>query len=104
MLLDPLVHQGLGVARLVALVVAEAPVPDEVDDDVVMESLTESHRQPSRGDRGLGVVSVHVDDRPVEALGQVGGVARRATFTGIGGEADLVVGDDVQGAPGRVAR
>ena len=37
-LLDELVHERLRVARLVALVVAEAPVADEVDDDVVPEA------------------------------------------------------------------
>ena len=45
MLLDPLVHERLRVGRLVALVVAEAPVADEVDDDVVAEPLAERHRQ-----------------------------------------------------------
>ena len=103
MLVDQLVHERLGVARLVALVVTEAPVADEVDDDVVVEPLPKAHRQPDRRDRRLWIVRVHVDDRRVEALRQVGGVARRTTLVGVGREADLIVGDHVQRAPGGVA-
>ena len=44
-----------------------------------------------------------MDDRDVEPLGEVAGVPRRAAFGGIGGEADLVVRDQVQRAAGRVA-
>ena len=73
-------HQRLGVRGLVLLVVAEAAVADQVDDDVVAEFLPESHRQPDRGDRGLGIVRVDVDDRNVEALRQVARVTRRAAL------------------------
>ena len=103
-LLDQLVHERLRVARLVALVVAEAPVADEVDDDVVAEARAERHGQADRRDGGLGVVGVHVHDRRVEALGQVARVAGRATLVGIGREAHLVVGDDVQRPARPVAR
>jgi hypothetical protein len=44
-----------------------------------------------------------VDDRDVEALGQVAGVARRTTVGGVGREPDLVVRDDVQRSAGRVS-
>jgi hypothetical protein len=50
------------------------------------------------------VVGVDVDDRDVEALREIGGVARRARILGIGREADLVVRDDVNRAAGRIAR
>ena len=60
-------------------------------------------REPHGRDRGLRVVGVHVDDRHVEALGEVGGVPRRAALPGIGREADLVVRDHVQRAAGPVA-
>ncbi len=101
--LDRLVHERLRVTGLVALVVAEAPVADEVDDEVLAEALAVGHRQPDGEDRGLGVVGVHVDDRDVEALREVARVAGRACFLRIGGEPDLVVGDEVEGAAGRVA-
>ena len=69
---------GCVYAGLVLLVVAVAPVADEVDDDVVAEAAAEGHREPDRRDRGLGVVGVDVDDRHVEALGEVARVAGRA--------------------------
>ena len=81
----------------------ESPVADEVDDDVVAELLAVREREADRGERRLGVVGVHVDDRHVEALREVARVARRAPLGGIGREADLVVGDDVQRPAGRVA-
>jgi hypothetical protein len=39
---DLLVHQGLGERRLVALVVAEAPVAEHVDDDRLVERCRNS--------------------------------------------------------------
>ncbi len=103
MALDPLDHDRLRVRGLVLLVVAEAPVADEVDDDVVAEPPPVREREPDGGDRRLRVVAVHVDDRDVEALREVGRVARRATLRGVGREPDLVVGDQVQRPAGRVA-
>ena len=70
-LLDHLVHRWLRVGGLVGLVVPEAPVADQVDEDVVPELLTERERQPHRGDARSHVVGVDVDDRDVEALGEV---------------------------------
>ena len=103
-LLDPLVHERLRVGGLVGLVVAEAPVADEVDERVAPEGLAEGVGQADGGDAGLHVVGVHVDDGDVEALGQVRRVAGRAALVRVGGEAQLVVGDHVDRAPGRVAR
>ena len=95
-------HQRLGVGRLVLLVVAEAPVADQVDDDVVAELLAVGHRQPDRADGGLRVVRIDVDDRDVEALGEVARIPRRPSLRRVGREADLVVGDQVERAAGRV--
>ena len=100
---DPLRHQRLRERRLVALVVAVAPVADEIDDDVAAEAPPEGECEPDRRDRGLGVVGVHVDDRRVEALREVARVAGRAPVSRLGREADLVVRDQVERAAGRVA-
>ena len=102
-LLDPRVHLGLRVGGLVGLVVAEAAVADEVDDDVVAELLAEREGQAHGGDARGRVVGVDVDDRDVEALGEVGGPPGRARVVGLGGEADLVVRDQVDGAADLVA-
>ena len=96
-------HQRLGVGGLVGLVVAEAAVADHVDDDVAAPALAVGHRQADRGRAGLDVVGVDVDDRDVEALRHVGRVGGRAGLLGVGGEADLVVLDDVDRAAGAVA-
>ena len=101
--LDALGHERLRVRRLVLLVVPEAPVADEVDDDVVAELLAEGECEARCGERGLGVVGVHVDDRDVEALREVARVPGRAPLGGVGSEPDLVVGDDVERPARRVA-
>ena len=101
--LDPGGQHRLGVGGLVRLVVAVAAIPDQVDDHVAAPALAVSHRQADRRDRGLDVVGVDVDDRHVEALGEIAGVGGGACILGVGREAHLVVGDDVHGAAGRVA-
>ena len=52
---------------------------------------------------GFGIVAVHVEDRRLHRLGDVGRVHGRAREAGRGGEADLVVHDDVHGAADVVA-
>ncbi len=109
----PLAHRGLrhdalrlerlGVRRLVLLLVAEPTVADHVDHEVVPELLAVREREADRAESRLGVVGVHVDDRDVEPLREVAGVAGRAALGGIGREPDLVVRDQVQGPPRRVS-
>ena len=101
--LDLRVHLGLGVGGLVGLVVAEAPVADQVDQDVVAELLAEGEGEAHGADARRHVVGVDVDDRDVEALGEVRGPARRSGVVRIGREADLVVHDDVDRAAHLVA-
>ena len=103
MLLDHLVHLGLGVGGLVSLVVAEAPVADEVDENVVSELLAEAEGEPDSGDAGGHVIGVDVDDRDIKALGQVRRPRSRARVVGVGGEPDLVVLDEMHGAAHGVA-
>jgi hypothetical protein len=62
-LVDLFVHERLGVARVVALVVAVAPVADEVDDDVLVEGLAVGEGDAGDAHARLGVVPVHVEDR-----------------------------------------
>ncbi len=69
---DLRVHQRLGVARVVALVVAVAAVADHVDHDVLVEPLPVVEGQPGDADARLGVVAVHVEDRRLDHLGHVG--------------------------------
>ncbi len=87
----------------VALVVTVPPVAHEVDDHVVAVFRAIRHGEPYGGETRFGPVRVDVEDREVESLGQVAGVARGAALPRVGGEADLVVDDEVHGAAHAVA-
>ena len=100
--LDALDHQRLRVRSIVLLVVPEPPVPDQVDHEVVAEFLAVCVSQSNGRDRGLWIVRVDVDDRDVEALGEVARIPGRAALGRIGRVPDLVVRDQVQGAAGAV--
>ncbi len=95
------VHQRLGEARLVGLVVAEAAVAPHVDDDVALEPLAELGRDLGREGHRFGIVAVDVEDRCLDDLGDVGRIRRRPRELRAGGEADLVV-DDVVDRPAGV--
>ena len=71
-------HLRLRVRRLVLLVVSESAVADEIDEHVAAERAPEVDREMDGRDARVDVVGVDVHDRHVEALGQVGSVARRA--------------------------
>ncbi len=102
--LDPLRLERLSVRGLVLLLMAETPVTHDVDHEVVAEFLAVRERETHGAQRRLRVVGVDVDDRDVETLREVARVARRAALLRVGGEADLVVRDQVQRAARRVAR
>ncbi|CAB4850800.1 unannotated protein [freshwater metagenome] len=78
-------------------------VADEIDHDVFVELLAEIEREPTHADDGFGVVAVDVEDRSLHHTGDIGAVDGRARGLGCGGEADLVVHDDVHRAPGAIA-
>jgi hypothetical protein len=95
---DLAVHQGLGERGLVALVVAEAPVAEHVDDDGLLELLPVLGRHFRGEHHRLRIVAVAVEDRGFHHLGHVGRIGRGAREARIGGEADLVVDDEVDRA------
>ena len=102
---DLLVHQRLGERRLVALVVAVAAVAEHVDDHVLLELLAEVDRDARRHGRtasGSSPLTWKIGAWIILATSVQYG-AERASL-GIGGEADLVVDDDVDRAAGAVAR
>ena len=104
LLSDLAVEPGLRERGLVALVVAVLAVADEIDHDVVAEALAIGHRELRHVDDGLRVVSVHVKDRHLDHLRDVGAVESRARLGGRRRVADLVVDDHVDRAAGAVAR
>ena len=102
-LVDDLVHLRLGERRLVAFVVSPATVADQIDQEILAEGVAVLDRHAHRGQAAFRIVGIDMHDRNLEALGEIAGVAGRARIAGRGGEADLVVGNDVNGAAGGVA-
>ena len=100
---DRLVHQRLGVARVVALVVAVAPVAPHVDDDVLVELLAVLERHARHTHAGLRIVAVDVEDRCLHRLGHVAAVEGRPGELRRRGVADLVVDDQVDRAADPIA-
>ena len=103
MFLDRPVHLGLRERRLVAFVVAVAPVAEHVDDHILVELLAELPGQAHRADARFRIVAVDVEDRRLHRLGYVGGVDRGARGLRTGGEADLIVDDQMNRYAGSVA-
>ena len=104
MLGNSLVEQRLREGRFVALVVTVAPIADEVDQEVALELVPVRPREARRLDAGLHIVGVDVNDGNLEAAGETARVRRAVGFLRRRGEAELIVGDDVDGAAGLVAR
>ena len=94
--------QRLGVTRLVTLVMAVSPVSDEIDDDVVVIFRPVRHGESHSRETRLRVVSVDMDDREAESLGEVAGVPCRPAVDRQRRESNLIVEDDVDCAARRV--
>ena len=101
--LDLPVHQRLGVGGVVALIVAVLAIADHVDDDVFLEPLPVLEGDLDGADAGVGVVAVDVQNRGLDGPGDVGAIAGGACFVGGGGEADLIINDQMDGAAGGIA-
>ena len=91
-------HQRLRVGGLVLLVVPVSAVAHEVDDDITLETPAVSECEADRRDRSFRVVGVDVDDRHIEALGEIARITRRASLARIRREAHLVVRDQMKRA------
>ena len=94
--LDVRVHQGLGHGRVVALVVAEAAIAEHVDDHVLAELLAVLGGDLGGEDHRFRVVAVGVEDRRLDHQRRVRRIGAGARIARAGGEADLVVDDEVQ--------
>ncbi len=82
---------------------AVAAIAEDVDDHVLLEAGAELGGDARDVHDRLGIVAVHVEDRRLHHLAGIGGIGTRARVGGVGGEADLVVDDEVDGAAGAVA-
>src|SRR3546814_7067435 len=103
LLADRLVHQRLGERRLVALIVAEAAIAPHVDDDIALELLAEIDRKLAGESHRLRIVAVDVEDRRLDALGDVRRIGRGPGEGRTRRETDLVIDDEMGAAAGVVA-
>ncbi len=101
--LDLLVHHRVREHGLVALVMSEPAVAENVEHNVLGELLAELDGDAGGVDDGLRVVAVDMKDRGLDDQGVVGGVGAGAREVRRSGKTDLVVDDDVDGAAGAVA-
>ena len=100
MLTDVLVHQRLGCRRLIRLIVAMAPIADQVDHHVPMEPHSVLERQPGHEHHRLRIIGIHVEDRRLHHLRHIRAILGGTGIARVAGrEADLVVDDDVDRAP-----
>ncbi len=100
---DLAIHQRLRERRLVRLVVAVAAIADHVHDHVGPELLAELGGDAGHVHHRFRIVAVDVEHRALEALGHVRRIGAGTRILRAGGEADLVVDDEMDRAAGGVA-
>ena len=102
--LDFGVENGLGDGGIVDLGVAVTAVADEVDEHVRAELVAVFESETADADHGFGVFRVDVEDGDGQALGEIAGKASAGVVAGIGGEAEQVIDDDVDGSADFIGR
>ncbi len=102
MLFDLFVHHRVGEHRLVAFVVTKAAVADNIQNDVLVELLTEFGGHTGSMHNCFWVVAVDVENRCLDHQRDVGGVGAGAAKVRRCRKADLVVHDDMHRAAGFV--
>ena len=94
------IHDRLSERRLIGFVMAMPAIAPEIDHHIGMELLAKSNCQPRDMDDCLRVITIHMEDRRLNALGNISGIGGKAALLGHRGEADLVVHDHMDGAAG----
>ncbi len=100
---DGAIHDRLRERRLVRLVVTMPPITEHVDDDILLEAVTELGGESRDMHDRLGIVAVHMKNRRLDNFCDIGGIGTRSRIGRRRGEADLVVDDDMDGAAGTEA-
>ena len=97
LLLDLLIHQRLGIRRVVALVMPVPPIAHDIDDNVLLELLPEVVRHLRDANDRLGIIAVYMPDRALYCSRDVRRIVARPRFFRRCRKADLVIDDDVNG-------
>ena len=100
---DLAVHDGLRVGRIIGFIVAVAAVADHVDHDVALEAFAVIEGQLHNAEGGFGIVAIDVEDGCLHHARDIGCVGGGAGMNRQGGEADLIVDDQMECAAGPVA-
>ena len=99
--LDGAVHARLRDRRFIGLVMTLAAVADHVDEHVAGKGHAVFQRQPGDQQHRLGVIAIDMEDRCLNHLDDIGAILGRTRVEWVrGGEADLVVDDDMDRAAG----
>ena len=89
--------------RLIAFVVAEPAIAEHVDDHRLVELLPELDRDLRGIDDGFGIVAIDVNDRRLDHFRGIRRIGRRPRMARRGGEADLIVDDEMDRPAGPVS-
>ena len=77
-------------------------VTEQINEYVLSEFLTVIQRDLHSEGHGLHIICVHMEDGALGDLGHIGAIGAGAPVDVVGGEANLVVGDDVDRTAGGV--
>ena len=97
------VEGGLRETGFVPFVVAVAAVAYEVENDIFVKALAEFEGQLDDGSSSQRIIPIDMEDGETQRFSWGGAVASGAGVFGEGGEGDLVVDDNVDGAARAVA-
>src|SRR5690606_26490367 len=100
---DLLVHERLSEGRLVTFIMPMPPVADHVHHDRLVEALPELDGDARAMHDRLRIVAIHMEDRRLDHAGDIGRGGRGAREARRGGEADLIVDDEMKRAARAVA-
>ena len=100
---DDFIHQRLREGRLVAFIVTEAAIAEHINHNGLMEPLTEFRGDFRRKHHRFRIIAVAMENRRLDHLRHIGRIGRGARIARIGGEADLVIDDEVDRAAGAMA-
>src|SRR5690606_6503840 len=101
---NDVVQLRLGKLRLVSFVMAVSAIAQQIDENILLETLTVLDGQVGCERYSLGVVAVDVEYRRIHNLGDVGTVNTGTRIVVVGSKAYLVVDNKVDRAPGEVSR
>ena len=100
---DFFVHQGLRKHRFIAFIVTVTAVANYVYDHVFLKTLTIFRSDAGTMGNGFDIISIDMKNRGIVCLGYIRTIVRGSRKPRGGGEADLVVNDDMNGAASFVA-